>query len=290
MKIGLQINRFTWPGEPQSIHKILTDIVTTADQGGFYSIWVMDHFFQIGYIGKPEEPMMEAYTTLGFLAGITKKTMLGTMVTGVIYRNPTLLIKAVTALDVLSNGRAYFGVGAAWNEEESNALGFEFPSLKTRFEQLEDTLQLAKQMWSDNDKTFTGKQFTFPRPINHPQAIQKPHPPILIGGGGERKTLRFVAQYADACNLFVRLGEDELKRKLDILKKHCKEFGRDYNDIEKTALHQVSPNFNSKDVIDELKIMKDLGFSQIIIGIPPMENSNPVKRIVEEIIPNVKNL
>jgi F420-dependent oxidoreductase-like protein len=290
MKIGLQINRFTWPGEPQSIHKILADIATTADTGGFYSIWVMDHFFQIGYIGKPEEPMMEAYTTLGFLAGITKNAMLGTMVTGVIYRNPTLLIKAVTALDVMSNGRAYFGVGAAWNEEESNALGFEFPPLKIRFEQLEDTLQLAKQMWSDNDKTFKGKQFTFPKPINHPQAIQKPHPPILIGGGGEKKTLRLVAQYGDACNLFARLGEDEVKRKLDILKKHCKDVGRNYDDIEKTALHQIHPDFKPKEVIEEINNLKDLGFSQLIIGIPGMENSNPVKRIAEEIIPKVKNL
>lgn len=290
MRIGLQINRFTWPGEPKSIHKILTDIATTADQGGFFSIWVMDHFFQIGYIGKPEEPMLEAYTTLGFLAGITKKTMLGTMVTGVIYRNPTLLIKAVTALDVVSNGRAYFGVGAAWNEEESNALGFEFPPLKIRFEQLEDTLQLAKQMWNDDDKEFKGKQFTFPRPINHPQAIQKPHPPILIGGGGEKKTLRFVAQYGDACNLFARLGNDEVKRKLAILKEHCKEVGRDYDDIEKTALHQIHPDFNSKEVFEEIKNLKKLGFSHLIIGIPGMENSDPVKRIAEEIIPKVINL
>jgi F420-dependent oxidoreductase-like protein len=290
MKIGLQINRFTWPGEPQSIHEILTDIATTADQGGFFSIWVMDHFFQIGYIGKPEEPMMEAYTTLGFLAGITKKAMLGTMVTGVIYRNPTLLIKSVTALDVLSNGRAYFGVGAAWNEEESHALGFAFPPLKVRFEQLEDTLQLAKQMWNDDDKTFKGKQFAFPRPINHPQAIQKPHPPILIGGGGEKKTLRLVAQYADACNLFVRMGEEELNRKLDILKEHCKEVGRNYDDIEKTALHQVDPNFSAKEVIEELKKMKNLGFSQIMIGIPHMENNDPVKRIAEEVIPQVAKI
>lgn len=290
MKIGLQINQFSWPGEPQSISKILTDIATTADQGGFSSIWVMDHFFQIGHIGKPEEPMLEAYSTLGFLAGITKKTMLGTMVTGVIYRYPALLIKTVTALDVLSGGRAYFGVGAAWNEEESHSLGFNFPPLKTRFEQLEDTLLLAKQMWNDDDKEFKGKQFTIPRPINHPQAIQKPHPPILIGGVGEKKTLKFVAKYADACNLFSRLGEDELKRKLEILKGHCKDAGRNYDDIEKTVLDQIQPDFDPKDIIENCKKMRELGFTHVIIGIPGNSSSKPVKKIAEEVIPEIKNL
>jgi F420-dependent oxidoreductase-like protein len=290
MKIGLQINRFTWPGEPQTISKIITDIAQAADQGGFSSIWVMDHFFQIGHIGKPEEPMLEAYTTLGYLAGVTKKVMLGTMVTGVIYRYPALLIKAVTALDVVSGGRAYFGVGAAWNEEESQALGFEFPSLKIRFEQLEDTLQLAKQMWNDDDNEFKGKQFMIPRPINHPQAIQKPHPPILIGGVGEKKTLKFVAQYGDACNLFARLGDDELKRKLEILKEHCKDVGRNYDDIEKTVLDQVSPNFKAQDVIDSCKKMRELGFTHFIIGIPENTSSDPIKRLAEEVIPKVAKL
>lgn len=290
MKIGLQINQFSWPREPKSISKILTDIATTADQGGFSSIWVMDHFFQIWHIGKPEEPMLEAYTTLGFLAGITKKAMLGTMVTGVIYRYPALLIKAVTALDVLSEGRAYFGIGAAWNEEESEALGFNFPPLKIRFEQLEDTLLLAKQMWNDDAKKFKGKQFTLPHPINHPQALQKPHPPILIGGVGEKKTLKFVAKYADACNLFARLGEDELKRKLDILREHCKDAGRNYDDIEKTCLDQVQPDFQSKDLLDTCTKMKKLGFSHIIIGIPGNKNSDAVKRIAEEVIPKVSKL
>lgn len=290
MKVGLQINRFTWPGEPRTISKILTSIAKTADEGGFSSLWVMDHFFQIGHLGKPEEPMLEAYTTLGYLAGITDRVMLGTMVTGVIYRYPALLIKAVTALDVVSGGRAYFGVGAGWNEEESHALGFEFPPIKTRFEQLEDTLQLAKQMWNDDDKEFKGKQFTVPRPINHPQAVQKPHPPILIGGVGEKKTLKFVAQYGDACNLFARLGDDELKRKLGILKEHCKDVGRNYNDIEKTVLDQVPSDFKPQDVIDSAKKMRDLGFTHFIIGIPDNKSSVPVKKIAEEVIPKIENL
>jgi F420-dependent oxidoreductase-like protein len=289
MKVGLQINRFTWPGEPQSIHSMLTEIATICDQGGFSSLWVMDHFFQIMHIGKPEEPMLEAYTTLGFLAGITKNVQLGTMVTGVIYRNPALLIKAVTTLDVLSNGRAYFGVGAAWNEDESNALGYAFPALRVRFEQLEDTLQLAKQMWSDDDKEFKGKQFTLPQPINHPQAIAKPHPPILIGGGGEKKTLRLVAQYADACNLFAALGDGELQRKLDILKQHCKDIGRNYDEIEKTVLYRPS-HIDAKTATEECKKLRELGISHVIIGIPQQDEVTQVKKIAKEIVPAITNL
>lgn len=289
MKVGLQINQFSWPGEPQSIRETLKELATICDENGFESVWVMDHFFQIGHIGKPEEPMLEAYTTLGFLAGITKRVKLGTMVTGVIYRNPALLIKAVTALDVLSNGRAYFGVGAAWNEEESHALGFEFPPLKIRFEQLEDTLQLAKQMWKDDDKAFNGKQFTLPRPLNHPQTITKPHPPILIGGGGEKKTLRLVAQYADACNLFAALGDEKLKRKLDILKQHCNDVGRNYDEIEKTVIYRPS-QIDAETVIEECKKLQQLGISHVIIGIPPKNEIALVKKIAQEIVPAIMKL
>lgn len=291
MRIGLQINRFTWPGEPQSIRDTLKNIATTADVAGFYSIWIMDHFFQISFIGSKEEPMLEAYTTLGFLAGITKKVKLGTMVTGVIYRHPSLLIKAVTALDVLSKGRAYLGIGAAWNEEEARALGFRFPPLKERFEQLEDTLQLAHQMFADDQKPFQGKQFTLEEPINHPLPLSKPHPPILIGGGGEKKTLRFVAQYGDACNLFAQVGKEELTRKLDILKQHCKDIGRDYNEIEKTVLSNfVSQEINAKQVIDDCKELRELGIDQVIISIPNVREIEPLKVFGEKIIPAVSKL
>jgi len=290
MKVGLQINRFTWPNEPQSISETLTKIATTADKGGFSSLWVMDHFFQIGHIGESEEPMLEAYTTLGFLAGITKNVTLGTMVTGVIYRNPALLAKIITTLDVLSKGRAYLGIGAAWNEEESLALGFDFPPIKIRFEQLEDVLQLVNQMWKDDDKEFKGKQFTLPRPMNHPQAITRPHPPILIGGGGEKKTLRLVAQYADACNLFVQAGDEEVIRKLDILKQHCKDVGRNYNDIEKTTLYQIREAVDPKKVINDLKHIHKLGFSHVILGIRNVNEIEPVKIIAEKVIPQVSKL
>jgi len=290
MKVGLQINRFTWKGEPQTISDTLRKIAVTADDVGFYSIWLMDHFFQIGHIGAPEEPMLEGYSGLAFIAGITKNVKLGTMVTGVIYRNPALLVKVVTTLDVLSKGRAYLGIGAAWNEEESNALGFAFPPLKERFEMLEETLQIAHQMWKGDEKPFDGKHYHLGRPLNSPQVISKPHPPILIGGGGEKKTLRLVAQYADACNLFARMEKEELTRKLDILKEHCREVGRNYDDIEKTVLYQITDDFDPKQIIDEWKGLRELGFTQVIVGIRNVEEIKSLEIIGEKIIPQVSKL
>lgn len=290
MKIGLQINRFTWSGGNRIIRPTLEKIGRTADEAGFYSIWVMDHFFQIHYNGAPEEPMLEGYTTLGFLSGVTKKAKLGTLVTGVIYREPALLVKAVSTLDVLSEGRAYLGIGAAWNEQESQALGFRFPPLKERFDRLEETLKIAKQMWSSEEKPFAGKYYHLERTLNSPQVISKPHPPIMIGGGGEQKTLKLVAKYADACNLFVRLGEEELTRKLAILRKHCEEVGRDYDSIEKTALNQVPNGVRPKEIIAECKALNKLGFTQVIYGIRNVEEIEPLKVFGKDIIPQVSNL
>lgn len=290
MRIGLQVNRFTWKGEPDTIRDTLEKIARIADEAGFYSIWVMDHFFQIGHIGEPEEPMLEAYTTLGFLAGVTKKAKLGTMVTGVIYRNPSLLANTVTTLDVLSGGRAYLGIGAAWNEQESKALGFEFPPLKERFERLEEALQINLQMWKGDEKPFKGKYYHLERPMNHPHAISKPHPPILIGGGGEKKTLRLVAQYADACNLFAQLGDEEVTKKLEILKQHCKDVGRNYDEIEKTAMYQIREAIDPDKVIKDLKHIHDLGFSHVIIGIRNVDELEPLKIFREKVLPKVIKL
>lgn len=291
MRVGIQISRFTWKGQPKTISDTLRSIATLADEGGFYSIWVMDHFFQIGHIGDPEEPMLEGYTTLGFLAGITKKAKLGTMVTGVIYRNPALLVKIVTTLDVLSKGRAYLGIGAAWNEEESNALGFAFPPIKERFEQLEEALQIAKQMWQGDEKPYNGKHYNLGRPMNSPQSISKPHPPILIGGGGEKKTLRLVAQYADACNLFAQAGKEEVTHKLEVLKQHCKDVGRNYDEIEKTALFQIrGEDFDPKEVIAEFKSMHELGFSQLIVGFREAEKLEPIKKFIDKVLPKVAKI
>src|SRR5512138_561467 len=242
MKIGLQIPNFTWPGSPANLGSKLAEIVGTAEEAGFASIWVMDHFFQIGSrdrstgVGPAEDEMLEGYSTLSYLAGLTKKVTLGTLVTGVVYRHPGILIKTVTTLDVLSGGRAYLGIGAAWNEREARGLGVPFPPVKIRFEQLEETLQIARQMWSDDAGPYNGKHFQLAETLCHPQPLSKPHPPIMIGGTGEKKTLRLVAQYADACNLFAGMGMETLQHKFSILKQHCDAVGRDYAEIEKTTL------------------------------------------------------
>jgi F420-dependent oxidoreductase-like protein len=235
MKIGLQISRFTWPGGDAQIGAHLAEIARTADDCGFDSLWVMDHFWQIPNIGPASEPMLEAYSALSYMAALTKRARLGTMVTGVIYRHPGILAKTVTTLDVLSGGRAYLGIGAAWNQAESRGLGIPFPTTRERFERLEEALQIMRLMWSDNPAPYTGKYYQLEETLNQPQVLTKPHPPILIGGGGEKKTLRLVARYADACNLFA-MGTEAVQRKLDILKQHCQDVKRPYEEIEKTVL------------------------------------------------------
>jgi F420-dependent oxidoreductase-like protein len=196
MKIGLQLPNFTWPDGSARMAARLADVARAADEAGFHSLWVMDHFFQISMIGPPEHDMLEGYTTLGYLAAHTRRVKLGTLVTGVVYRYPGILVKSATTLDVLSGGRAYFGIGAAWNEQESRGLGVPFPALGVRFEMLEETLQIAKQMWSADNGPYRGKHFQLEQTLCVPQPLSRPHPPILVAGGGEKKTLRLVAQYA----------------------------------------------------------------------------------------------
>jgi F420-dependent oxidoreductase-like protein len=195
MKIGLSVADFTWPGAPASIGPTFARIAHDADEAGMASLWVMDHFFQISSIGPPEREMLEGYAALAYAAGVTKTITLGTLVAGVTYRHPGLLIKTVTTLDVLSGGRAWLGIGAAWNEQEHRGLGVPYPGTSERFERLEETLQLVHQMWSGDDSPFEGEHYRLERPLNSPAALSRPHPPILIGGGGEKKTLRMVAQY-----------------------------------------------------------------------------------------------
>lgn len=290
MKIGLQIPSFTWPGGTNEIRHHLAEIATTADGAGFASIWVMDHFFQIKFVGKPEEPMLESYSALNYIAALTKKARLGTLVTGVIYRNPGLLVKEVTTLDVLSGGRAYLGIGAAWNEEESKGLGFTFPPIKERFEKLEDALKIAKAMWSGQEAPFTSSHFHMERLLNSPQVISQPHPPILIGGSGEKKTLKLVAQYADACNLFAGAGMDEIRRKLDILKQHCDQAGRNYADIEKTALEGVNlgeGGISTSDLINRCKLLSQAGIQHLIVNMPNVSTIKPLELIGKEVIPAI---
>jgi F420-dependent oxidoreductase-like protein len=240
VKIGLQINRFDWPGGTTAIGPTLARIVRSADDAGFDSLWVMDHFFQIRGIGPDEDPMLEGWTTLGFMAANTSRARLGLMVGGVHYRLPGLWVKAATTLDVLSGGRAYLGIGAAWNQDESDALGFPMPPLRTRFEMLEETLRIAHAMWQGERGTqeaFAGSQYVAGRLLNSPQSISRPRVPIMIGGGGEKKTLRLVAQYADAANVFG--GPEMIARKYAILREHCKEVGRPYAEIERSTLQNT---------------------------------------------------
>ena len=239
MKLGLQVSRFTWEGAPASTGATWRQVARDADASGLDSLWVMDHFFQIPNVGAPEDDMLEGYTALAHAAAVTERIELGTLVTGVTYRHPGVLLKTVTTLDVLSGGRAWLGIGAAWNEEEHLGLGVPYPSTRERFALLEDTLRLAHRMFADDDSPFEGEVVTASRPMNHPQPVRRP--PIMVGGGGEKRTLRLVAQYADACNLFdTGLGPEGIPRKLEILRGHCADVGRDYDEISKTCLARLT--------------------------------------------------
>lgn len=239
MDVGLHVINFSWPGAPASIAPTLGAIAEAAEAAGLTELSVMDHYFQMDMEAMgltPDKEMLEGYTTLGFLAAKTSNIRLGLLVTGVTYRHPGLLAKIVTTLDILSGGRAQLGIGAAWYEREHAGLGVPFPRLKDRFERLEETLQICLQMWSDDNGPFEGKHYRLAQTLNVPQSIQRPHPPILIGGMGERRTLRLVALYADACNLFSMAGVDGIRHKLEVLRCHCEAEGRDYDTIHKTLL------------------------------------------------------
>jgi F420-dependent oxidoreductase-like protein len=299
MKIGLQVPNFTYPGGPTSIRGTLESIARTADEAGFASLWVMDHFFQIGGrdrslgVGPAEDEMLEGYSTLAYFAAITKRVRLGTLVTGAVYRQPGILVKTVTTLDVLSGGRAYLGIGAAWNEREAKGLGIPFPPLKERFERLEETLQIARHMWSGKRQAFDGKHFRLEEPISSPPPLSQPHPPILIGGSGERKTLRLVAQYGDACNLFARGGGSQLQAKLDVLKRHCDEVGRDYAEIEKTTLgtvHLAAGQTSPIEVVQRCRELSAIGIQHAIFNMPNVHDVTPVETFGREVIPAVMEL
>jgi len=238
LKIGLQLNRFKYAGGDSAIGPGVATVAQRAEAAGVASLWVMDHFFQIPPNGPAEDPILEGYSTLTYIAGLTERIKLGTMVTGVTYRHPGVLVKTVTTLDVLSGGRAYFGIGAGWFEREHVGLGVAFPPVKERFERLEETLQIADQMWSGEVKPFEGKHFQLAETLCQPMPLTRPHPTILVGGGGEQKTLRFVARYGDACNLF-SADLEAVGHKLDVLRGHCETDGRPYDAIEKTTLGRI---------------------------------------------------
>ncbi|HVU09777.1 MAG TPA: LLM class F420-dependent oxidoreductase [Phototrophicaceae bacterium] len=286
MKIGLHLSSF----DPANgdLRSAVKDVAQYIDDNGFYSFSPMDHFFQIGVVGQPEENMLEGYSVLNYVAAITQKLKLLTLVTGVVYRHPGILIKSVTTLDVLSGGRAYLGIGAAWNEFEARGLGIPFPPLVERFERLEETLQIAQQMWSGEVRPYPGKYYPLAQPINNPLPVSQPHPPILIGGGGEKKTLRMVAQYADACNLFAFQDMASLQHKLDVLKQHCDDVGRDFKEIELTLTGRADlRSQSSKDIIDQCERLSKLGFTHMMVIVPNVYEMRPLETLAKEVIPAV---
>ena len=290
MKLGLHVPDYSYAGGSTRLRADLVEIAQIVDQGGFDNLSVMDHVFQIPGVGPIEREMLEAYTTLGFLAANTSRVKLGALVTGVVYRAPGLLAKMVTTLDVLSNGRAFLGIGAAWNAEESDGLGLFFPPLAERFERLEEALLICLQMWSDSEEPFTGKYYQLGRTLNSPQSIQRPHPPILIGGSGERKTLRLVAKYAQACNLF---PGPELSHKLDVLRAHCEHEGRDYAEIEKTVgfrLDLGTHGEHTQKTIDELAVLAEAGMSVAIVVLTGDTLLDQLDSICSDVIPSIAAL
>ena len=286
MKIGLCVSDFTWPDGPERIGQIFGRIARDAEQAGLRSLWVMDHFFQIAHFGPPEHEMLEAYTTLAFAAGRTERIELGALVTGVTPRHPGVLAKTVTTLDVLSGGRAWLGIGAAWNEQESRGLGIPFPPLPERFQRLEETLQILRQMWSGDDRPFEGRHYRLERPLNSPNALRRPHPPILIGGSGERRTLRLVARYGDACNLFEIIGEEALRHKLAVLREHCAAEGRPYEQIEKTTYGQLNGDESAEQLVERFQRLAELGIDHAIVE-PPQEWREGSLEGLAEAVPSV---
>ncbi|MGO4664118.1 LLM class F420-dependent oxidoreductase [Terrabacter sp. 2TAF16] len=285
MHLGLHLANFTWSGGSSTFVDDLVRTARTAEDVGFTKLSVMDHVWQIGMVGPKEHEMLEAYTALGFLAAVTEKVQLLAWVTAAVYREPGLLAKEVTTLDVLSKGRAMLGIGAAWNEEECVGLGLLFPATAERFERLEETLQICLQMWGDSVEPYAGKHYRLGSTLNSPQSVQRPHPPILIGGGGEKKTLRMVAQYAQACNLF---DSPDLAHKLEVLRGHCEALGRDYDEIEKTVMGPVDPGADGENVdatLEHLRDLAGLGVTHVQLGIGDGSKTDVLELIGERIIP-----
>jgi alkanesulfonate monooxygenase len=290
MKLGLHLPNFTFPGGPQTLGEDLGRVAVAAEGQGFTKLSVMDHVWQIGLVGPPELDMLEAYTTLGFLAAQTRHIELVAWVSAVVYREPGLLAKAVTTLDVLSGGRAWLGIGAAWNEPEARGLGLDFPPTAERFERLEEALQICLQMWSDDDKPYAGAHYQLDRTLNSPQPLTRPHPPILIGGGGERKTLRLVAQYAQACNLSA--GPD-LEHKLDMLRQHCASVGRDYEEIQKTVIGSLDPGPDGEHVdelVESMRRLAGLAITHYHGWVPNVESIGPLELLGQRVVPVVADI
>src|SRR4051794_1174075 len=265
MNLDIHVSRFDWAGGPSGIGAGVGDLAQRAEAIGVRTLSFMDHWFQMDWMAPAEDPMLEGYTALGFVAGRTKRLRLRLLVTGVTYRHPGLLAKTVTTLDVVSGGRAELGIGAAWYEREHKGLGVPFPPTAERFERLEEAIQICLQMWSDDNGAYRGKHYTLEETLCSPRPVSPPRPRILIGGSGERKTLRLVAQYADACNIIA--GPDELPHKIDVLRRHCDDLGRDPNEIEITAMYRgIAPGASADDVVAGAERFAQLGVSGLVTG------------------------
>jgi F420-dependent oxidoreductase-like protein len=292
VRIGIHYANFSHPDWQHRLVDRLTETARVADQGGASLFTVMDHYFQMEPLGGPPEPMLEGYTTLGYLAGQTERVRLGLLVTGATYRHPGLLAKIVTTLDVLSRGRAMLGLGAAWYDREHAGLGVPFPPTAERFERLEETLRIVRQMWSDDDGAFEGRHYRLAETVCVPPPVQRPHPPIMVGGGGERKTLRQVAQYADACNIFPE-GVDGMRHKLDVLRRHCDDVGRDYDAIEKTMLvggDAPDPIAETDAYVAELARYAELGISLVTLTPPTDDPVGWTTQVCERVVPRLAEI
>lgn len=293
MKLGLQLNSFDWVGGPKTFASVLADIAQTAEHTGFDRIAVADHVWQHPIMGGPEANEPECYTTLSFLAAKTERVRLGAMVSGVHFRHPAILVKSVTTLDVLSGGRAWLGVGTGHYEEEMRGLGIPFPPQGERFEMLEETVQIALRMWSGergDERPFKGKHYRLERPLNLPQSLTRPHPPIMIAGDGERKTLRLVARYADACSL--RPGP-QVPGKLDVLRRHCEAEGRDYDEIEKTCAFAFDVGEDGRkagELVQQLRWLSGMGVETVIGMVPGVDRIKPLETIGREVVPEIAGL
>jgi F420-dependent oxidoreductase-like protein len=298
VKLGLQIPNFVAPGGPPALAANLAAVARAADQIGLASLWVMDHFFQIEHVGPLDSEMPESYTTLGFLASVTSRIRLGALVTAVTVRHPGILAKTISTLDVLSGGRAALGIGAAWSEREHVGLGVPFPPLRERFERLEEALQIVLQMWSGQVGAFAGKHYQLAETLNSPQPLTKPHPPILIGGGGERQTLRLVARYGDACNLY-SAEAGTIPHKLDVLREHCRQAGRDYGAIEKTTLGWIDlggsgtrddpvPSVSAAELVDVLGSLAELGIQHAIFSFRNVWDLHLFDVLHRDVLPHVQ--
>jgi F420-dependent oxidoreductase-like protein len=296
MHLGLHIIRFDWPGAPDNVGATLAAIARTADDAGITHLSVMDHYFQIAVAGPREDPMLEGYVAATHIAAHTSRARVGVLATGVHYRHPGLLIKIVTSLDVLSGGRAIFAIGAGWNEEESRGLGVPVPAVSERFERLEETLQLAHQMWRDDGSPFAGRHYQLAEPICHPLPLSKPHPPIMVGGGGEKKTLRLAAKYADASNVFFG-WEGTLAdraavagRKFEVLRQHCAEVGRPYEEIRRTALTGLrmgEDGMSTSDVLALCRAGHEAGAQDLVLMLEDVHDLRHLETLGREVVPVV---